>query len=421
MFHTQLLATTSAHLEHTATRLPGGDVLIAGGLDAEGAAQAKATRFIAATEDFLDATPMPAPSRRHTATLLPDGSVLFVGVGEAQGGVALYEPVADRWLPLPSPTFPRVEHAATLLADGTVLIAGGRPAAALAAAEGPARRDVEVLTSSERFDPATRAWLPGPPLGTPRRKFGLFTLPGGGVLAIGGKGIGPSGSPVRLKNAERTDAGLTAFSALPRMDQSERDLCQLADGRVVGHSGHVFAADGASVERFESGFRGGGAMVALADGRVACFGQTGDEVFDPDAGEWAPSGPARKLHQRGHTATLLESGAVLVVGGTAGRGKAAGYAALVDVDLEWQPVEITADDFESAEKLLDMLVEQGALELDDEEEGIEPLLAPVARLLRYVEGAGNQAAAMSRLLLEHDAVADFFLDDQQLKRLLAQW
>ncbi|MCB9738485.1 MAG: hypothetical protein H6747_04390 [Deltaproteobacteria bacterium] len=421
MFHTQLLPIDSAHLEHTLTLLPGGDALVAGGLDAEGVAQAQCVRYVAAAADFVAAAPLPLPSRRHSATRLLDGAILVVGVGEAEGGAALYEPVADRWITVPAPTTPRIEHAATLLADGTVLIAGGRPAAALAAAEGIARREVEVLSSSERFDPADRSWKPGPLLAQPRRKFALFTLPGGGLLAVGGKGTSPAGTPMRLKNAEVCGADLKAFQALPRMEQSERDLCQLADGRVIGHAGHVFTADGSAFERHEAGFRGGGPMLTLGDGRVGCFGQTGDEVYDAETGAWAPSGPARKLHQRGQLAVLLENGEVLVVGGSAGRGKAAPYAALVAVDLEWQPAEIAPEEFESAEKLLEMLVEQGALELDDEDEGVEPLVGPVARVLAYTEGAGAQAGAMSRLLLEHDAVADFYLDDQQLRRLLAQW
>jgi Galactose oxidase, central domain len=64
----------------------------------------------------------------HTATLLPNGQVLVAG-GIVQVGVftaELYDPVAGTFTETGSLTTPRYEHSATLLNDGTVLMVGGR-------------------------------------------------------------------------------------------------------------------------------------------------------------------------------------------------------------------------------------------------------------------------------------------------------
>ena len=421
MFHTQLLSLPSAHLEHTATRLTDGDVLVLGGLDAQGVTQATALRYSQADNAFARVAPMPLPSRRHTATLLADGDVLVLGVGEAEGRCYRYRPATDAWREVKAPATPRVEHAAVRLRDGSVLITGGRPAAALAAAEGVQRRDVEVLSSCERFDPRTDAFVAAPAMPQARRKHALYALPDGSVLAIGGKAPGPQGTPQRLRTSAKLGARLDAWKALPKLAASERDLCVLEDGRVIGHSGHLFEPRRELWHRVEAGYRSGGPMVLLADGRVACFGAMGEEVFDPAQKQWAPAGPARKSPMRGQLAVALDDERALLVGGDAHHGKAASYAALVEIDLGWQPQPIEVDDMDSAERLLEMLVENGALELDDPAEGLEELLEPVARLLRFAEGAGAQAQALSRLLVEHESVADFFLDDASLKKLLSQW
>jgi len=64
----------------------------------------------------------------ETATLLPNGKVLFAG-GETSGGVTataeLYDPLAGTFTATGSMTVAREGHTATLLANGTVLVAGG--------------------------------------------------------------------------------------------------------------------------------------------------------------------------------------------------------------------------------------------------------------------------------------------------------
>src|SRR5262245_55944912 len=68
--------------------------------------------------------------RQHTATLLPDGMVLVAGGAPfAQAGISeLYNPVTQRWTNSDQLHNARDFHTAVLLLDGTVLLAGGQDA-----------------------------------------------------------------------------------------------------------------------------------------------------------------------------------------------------------------------------------------------------------------------------------------------------
>src|SRR5439155_10539200 len=65
----------------------------------------------------------------HTATLLPNGKVLVAGGGEtdlSSASAELYNTATGSWSPTVSFDTGRIFHTATLLANGKVLVAGGR-------------------------------------------------------------------------------------------------------------------------------------------------------------------------------------------------------------------------------------------------------------------------------------------------------
>jgi Galactose oxidase, central domain len=158
----------AVHAEHTATVLKNGDVLIAGGEDAHGAAQAAAEIYVASSGKFVGVGPMNFARREHRATILRNGQVLITGGVDKQGGVQvtaeLYNP-ATRKFTLTTAAFPgegtnmkeaRAQHTAVLLRDGRVLIAGGTGAKS-------------TIRGAELYDPSR----------------GTFTCVGGGGAAYG--------------------------------------------------------------------------------------------------------------------------------------------------------------------------------------------------------------------------------------------
>jgi hypothetical protein len=71
--------TLSIHAFSTATRLPDGRVLIAGGQEVGGNGNAAVELYMPATGAFAPAATLTAGRHSHTATLLPDGTVLIAG------------------------------------------------------------------------------------------------------------------------------------------------------------------------------------------------------------------------------------------------------------------------------------------------------------------------------------------------------
>jgi hypothetical protein len=157
-----------ARQEHTATLLPSGKVLIAGGSLAN-ATGGGVWVWDAELYDPVTGT-FSATGAVHTwwpqgATLLPDGRVLLVG-GNGGSGAETYDPATGQFTVAGSLLVGnRVGSAMTLLPNGLVLVAGG-----------------QSNTSAELYDPSTRSFRATGSMAQARSGASATVLPNGLVL-----------------------------------------------------------------------------------------------------------------------------------------------------------------------------------------------------------------------------------------------
>ena len=112
---------------HTATLLPSGKVLVAGGYDDNAAPLNSAELYDPATGLWTATGNLGAARAVHTATLLPSGEVLVAGGDNAITALSsaeLYDSATGLWTRTSSMETPRGIHTATLLQSGEVLVAG---------------------------------------------------------------------------------------------------------------------------------------------------------------------------------------------------------------------------------------------------------------------------------------------------------
>jgi N-acetylneuraminic acid mutarotase len=284
---------------HTATLLPDGRVLVAGGLVAD-TGLAAAELYDPRTGSWTATGSMIQGRAWHTATLLQDGTVLVTGglstVSDTPGGAdielasaELYDPRTGSWSTAGSMTEARSGPTATRLPDGRVLVAGGW---------GSTEPFGPKLASSELFDPATRTWTASGSLPEPFGGHTAILLANGMVLIAGGdvpRGPGAAGSA----HAAVYDAAVGTWTATRSMTTARlaQAAALLPDGRVLVSGGGSFgdrqAPTYASVELYDpatrtwtatadmTSARAGHTATTLADGRVLAVGGANDTVSDP--------------------------------------------------------------------------------------------------------------------------------------------
>ena len=332
---------------HTAALLSSGKVLVAGGRDEAGTSSSLASAELfdpaanAGVGAFSSAGPLNVARERHTATLLPGGGVLLAGGQRYTSGsseivvvrdVEGYDPGTGAFSTSGSMTAGRQYHSATLLQTGKVLVAGGQGASG-------------YLASAELFDPSggggAGAFAATGALTLAARGYHTATLlPSGKVLVVGGLGaVGVLGTAELFDPS--ANGGVGAFSATGSLSTARylHTATLLPNGKVLVAGGYGYPAGVlASAELFDPTANGGvGAFTSagsllhsremhsatlLADGRVLYAGgddgATGStaaaELYDPMTGAFSNTG-SLVVERRSHSATLLPSGMVLMAGG----------------------------------------------------------------------------------------------------------
>jgi len=257
----------TARSDPAAALLPDGKVLVTGGLSGNFISLASAELYNPATGTWANTTPMNAPSYGLTATPLPNGSVLVTGFGVTTPA-EVYNPAKATWTNTgPSAVSQGGSVTATLLADGQVLVTGGGTAAA------------------QLYNPATNAWKATGSMSTARQDAVAALLPDGDVLVTGGSAADGGSS---LASAELYDPATGKWSTTGSMNDA-----RFGATATVLPDGTVLAAGGCS---------SCGNQPALSSA----------EVFNN--GFWFPVQPMTQPRVF-QTATPLPGGSVLVAGG----------------------------------------------------------------------------------------------------------
>jgi hypothetical protein len=262
----------------TATLLPNGKVLIAGGQGNGGAALSSVELYDPLTNTFAASTPtMNAGRTGATATLLPNGKVLIAG-GSFLNSIELYDPATNTFAAaasMPTMITARSFPTATLLPNGKVLIAGGAFNSSQSGAG----------DSAELYDPATNTFTASPQMNHARYVATATLLPNGKVLIAGGTQDGN----FPLSSTELYDPVTNTFAAsTPAMNTAR------------------FAATAALLPN-------GKVMIAGGFGNAGF--PTNIELYDPVANTFAATTPSMKAGRYFATETLLLNGKVLIAGG----------------------------------------------------------------------------------------------------------
>jgi hypothetical protein len=263
------------------------------------------------------------------STVLPNGKVLVTG-GGGPNFAELYDPVAATWSlvqGLPNSGLPKERHSSTLLPNGTVLIVGGVDSSNTS------------MSKTWLFDPTTNLLLAGPNTATVHAGHTATTLANGKVVIAGGdctfgSALCNSGSteiydvtanaftslapmPIPVKHAAAALIGANKIFVAGGISGSVKSDAQVYDAST--NSWRVLSTTLASPRLYHT-------ATALQDGRVLVIGgysaQAGSggrwdssDIYNP-ATDKISQGPSMQTKRFTHTATLLVDGRVLVTGGS---------------------------------------------------------------------------------------------------------
>src|SRR5882672_3352448 len=308
-------------VNHTATLLSNGKVLVAGGY--WNGVLNSAEVYDPATGTWSSTGNLNTAREGHTATLLPNGKVLVAGANNTDSGnnnrglnsAELYDPATGTWTSTGNLNAARRNHTATLLPNGKVLVAGG---------------DTLLGHSTELYDPATGTWSITGNLNTVRAYHTATLLLNGKVLVAGGF--------LARNTAELYDPATGTWSITGNLNYSsdgrtDHTATLLPNGKVLVAGGTLYFCGGElcddvptnDAELYDSatgtwsttGNLNSGSQTAalLPNSKVLAVAGDRAELYDPATGTWSYTANPNTSRSNS-TATLLLNGKVLVAGGS---------------------------------------------------------------------------------------------------------
>ncbi len=215
----------------TATRLRSGNVLVAGGSTFwnDPASTAACSIYQVDTGRWVSTGSLAQPRERHSATLLPDGRVLVAGGLNLAPGTStsvlnceIFDPSTGKWTISAIPRVQRYDHTAVVLPGEEILLVDGFGSSG-------ARAEGDLLNLADETTGTTST-----PLSPPRTHHITAKLANGDIMVASGSTSFPTGSflaPVsEIYQADTGEWRQIAPLAWPRHEAAS---VILADGRVL--------------------------------------------------------------------------------------------------------------------------------------------------------------------------------------------
>ena len=300
---------------HTATLLEDGRVLVVGGQESPSGKLASAEIYDPASDSWSSAGEMSvARGAGLRATRLSDGRVLVTGDSD-EAIAEIYDPSDGQWSQAGVMTEPRNAATSTLMADGRVMVTGGGDAT---------KAGQDPFASAEIFDPATGEWTSAGSMQNENYSHGAVLLQDGRVMVAGGE-LTEAYDPA-------TDTWAAAGEPL-RERTGGYPVIILNDGMVLVPGGEFKQRRRAgadpirNVELYDpsteswtrvanmNDARSRHAAVLLNNGNVLLVATRELQMYNPSTDTWASAGNLEQERSAYYTATVLQDGRVLVVGG----------------------------------------------------------------------------------------------------------